>query len=58
MGKALDTGVSEYNKLVKSFESRLILAAHDVRKLGGAKRAKDLPELGPVHELDHQPQRE
>ena len=51
MGKALDTGVSEYNKLVKSFESRLIPAALDVRKLGGAKRAKDLPELGPVHEL-------
>jgi DNA recombination protein RmuC len=51
MGRALDTGVSEYNKLVKSFESRLIPAALDVRKLGGAKRAKDLPELGPVHEL-------
>jgi DNA recombination protein RmuC len=51
MGRALDTGVSEYNKLVKSFESRLIPAALDVRKMGGAKRAKDLPELGPVHEL-------
>ena len=51
MGKALDSGVSEYNKLVRSFESRLIPAALDVRKLGGAKRAKDLPELGPVNEL-------
>jgi DNA recombination protein RmuC len=51
MGKALDTGVSEYNKLVRSFESRLIPAALDVRKLGGAQRAKELPELGPVNEL-------
>jgi DNA recombination protein RmuC len=51
MGKALDTGVSEYNKLVRSFESRLIPAALDVRKLGGAIRAKELPELGPVNEL-------
>jgi DNA recombination protein RmuC len=51
MGKALDTGVSEYNKLVRSFESRLIPAALDVRKLGGAKRAKELPELGPINEL-------
>jgi DNA recombination protein RmuC len=51
MGKALDNGVSEYNKLVRSFESRLIPAALDVRKLGGAMRAKDLPELGAVNEL-------
>jgi DNA recombination protein RmuC len=51
MGKALDTSVGEYNRLVKSFESRLIPAALEVRKLGGAKRAKDLPELGPVNEL-------
>lgn len=51
MGKALDAGVSEYNKLVRSFESRLIPAALDVRKLGGAQRAKELPELGTVNEL-------
>ena len=51
MGRALDSSVSEYNRLVKSFESRLIPAALDVRKLGGAKRAKDLPELGAVNEL-------
>jgi len=51
MGKALDTGVGEYNKLVRSFESRLIPAALDVRKLGGAMRAKDLPEMGALHEL-------
>lgn len=51
MGRALDSSVGEYNRLVKSFESRLIPAALEVRKLGGAKRAKDLPELGPVNEL-------
>ncbi|HUV58294.1 MAG TPA: DNA recombination protein RmuC [Acidimicrobiales bacterium] len=51
MGRALDTGVAEYNRLVRSFESRLIPAALEVRKLGGAKRAKDLPELGTVNEL-------
>ena len=51
MGRALDTSVGEYNRLVRSFESRLIPAALDVRKLGGAKRAKDLPELGNVNEL-------
>lgn len=51
MGRALDTSVGEYNRLVRSFESRLIPAALEVRKLGGAKRAKDLPELGPVNEL-------
>ena len=51
MGRALDTSVGEYNRLVRSFESRLIPAALDVRNLGGAKRAKDLPELGTVNEL-------
>jgi len=51
MGKALDAGVGEYNKLVRSFESRLIPAALDVRRLGGALRAKDLPELGALNEL-------
>ena len=51
MGKALDAGVGEYNKLVRSFESRLIPAALDVRRLGGALRAKELPELGALNEL-------
>ena len=51
MGKALDTGVGEYNRLVRSFESRLIPAAIEVRKLGGSIRAKELPELGTVNEL-------
>jgi len=51
MGRALDSSVGEYNRLVRSFESRLIPAALEVRKLGGAQRAKDLPELGPVNEL-------
>ncbi|NNN00896.1 MAG: DNA recombination protein RmuC [Acidimicrobiaceae bacterium] len=51
MGRALDSSVGEYNRLVRSFESRLIPAALEVRKLGGAKRAKDLPELGALNEL-------
>ena len=51
MGRSLDTSVAEYNRLVRSFESRLIPAALEVRKLGGAKRVKDLPELGTVNEL-------
>ena len=51
MGKALDEGVEQYNKMVKSFESRLIPAAQGLRGLGGAQRAKPLPELSPLHEL-------
>lgn len=50
MGKALDDTVDSYNKMVKSVESRLIPAARSMRGMGGAQRAKPLPELGSVHE--------
>jgi DNA recombination protein RmuC len=51
MGKALDTQVLEYNKMVASFESRLIVSARNLQKLGGAAHAKELPELGNVDRL-------
>lgn len=50
MGRSLDDSVESYNKMVKSIESRLIVSAQGIRRLGGVHRAKDLPELGPVHE--------
>ncbi len=50
MGKSLDDSVSSYNKMVGSFESRLIPAARKLRGLGGALRARPLPELGESHE--------
>jgi DNA recombination protein RmuC len=50
MGKNLDGVVEQYNKMVRSFESRLIPAAQDLRRLGGARHAKPLPELASVHE--------
>ncbi|HWD95084.1 MAG TPA: DNA recombination protein RmuC [Acidimicrobiales bacterium] len=51
MGKALDTQVKEYNAMVASFESRLIVSARSLQKLGGAAHAKELPELGHVDRL-------
>ncbi|MGA7833937.1 MAG: DNA recombination protein RmuC [Acidimicrobiales bacterium] len=51
MGKALDTQVKEYNAMVSSFESRLIVSARNLQKLGGAAHAKELPELGYVDRL-------
>ena len=51
MGKALDTQVKEYNEMVASFESRLIVSARNLQKLGGAAHAKELPELGHVDRL-------
>jgi len=51
MGKALDDGVQQYNKMVRSFEARLIPAAQSLRGTGGAARAKPLPQLGEVHEF-------
>lgn len=55
MGKALDAQVSEYNKLVASFETRLIVSARSLQRLGGASHAKELPELGPVERLTARP---
>lgn len=50
MGKSLDDTVDSYNKMVKSVEARLIPAAQRMRGLGGAQRAKPLPELESVDE--------
>jgi DNA recombination protein RmuC len=51
MGKALDAQVKEYNAMVSSFETRLIVSARNLQKLGGAAHAKELPELGHVDRL-------
>jgi len=51
MGKALDSQVKEYNAMVTSFETRLIVSARSLQNLGGAGRAKTLPELGHVDRL-------
>jgi DNA recombination protein RmuC len=51
MGKALDSQVKEYNAMVTSFETRLIVSAKSLQNLGGAGRAKALPELGHVDRL-------
>jgi len=51
MGKALDTQVKEYNAMITSFETRLIVSAKSLQNLGGAAHAKELPELGPVDRL-------
>ncbi|HVB18777.1 MAG TPA: DNA recombination protein RmuC [Acidimicrobiales bacterium] len=55
MGKALATSVEQYNKMVDSFESRLLVTARQVRSLGGAAHLKDLPELVAIEKLTHQP---
>jgi DNA recombination protein RmuC len=50
MGKSLDDTLDSYNKMVRSVESRLIPEARRVRALGGAQRAKALPELESIDE--------
>lgn len=51
VGKALNDAVRQYNSMVASFESRLIVTANKVRGLGGAPGTKSAPALGPVNEL-------
>ncbi len=51
MGRALDTQVMEYNKMIASFETRLIVSAKSLQNLGGAARAMELPELSNVDRL-------
>ena len=51
MGRALDTQVKEYNKMIASFETRLIVSARGLQNLGGVPRAKELPELNRVDRL-------
>lgn len=55
MGRSLDAQVKEYNAMVSSFESRLIVSARSLQSLGGAAHAKELPELGPVERLAARP---
>ena len=54
MGKALDSQVKEYNKMVSSFESRLIVSARSLKTLGITGQAKEIPDLNVV---DHLPSR-
>lgn len=51
MGKSVDSLVKDYNAMLSSIEGRLIPAAKNLRALGGAQRAKDLPEFAPVDRL-------
>jgi len=51
MGKALNTQIEAYNQMVASFESRLIVSARNMKSLGAASHAKDLPVLQPVERL-------
>lgn len=52
MGKSLNDTVENYNKMVRSVESRLVTSAHRLRRLGGASLgAKPLADFVPVHEL-------
>lgn len=51
VGKALNDAVRQYNAMVRSFESRLIVTANRVRSLGGTPGAAQIPDLGGVHEL-------
>jgi DNA recombination protein RmuC len=51
MGKSIDTVVRDYNAMLSSIEGRLIPAAKNLRAFGGARRAKDLPELASVDRL-------
>jgi DNA recombination protein RmuC len=50
LGKSLNNSVEHYNSMVKSVESRLIVSARNIRRLGGAQHAKVVPELQSVNE--------
>jgi DNA recombination protein RmuC len=50
LGRSLNESVGNYNQVVKSVESRLIVSAREIRRLGGAQRAKSVPELASIHE--------
>jgi DNA recombination protein RmuC len=55
MGRAIETQVKEYNAMVSSFETRLIVSARGLQRLGGAAHAKPLPELGPLERFASRP---
>ncbi len=50
LGRSLNETVNNYNQMVKSVESRLIVSAREIRRLGGAQRAKVVPDLTAIHE--------
>jgi DNA anti-recombination protein RmuC len=50
LGKSLNNSVEHYNQMVKSVESRLVVSARNIRRLGGAQHAKAVPELQSVNE--------
>jgi DNA recombination protein RmuC len=50
LGKSLNNSVEHYNQMVKSVESRLVVSARNIRRLGGAQHAKAVPELASVNE--------
>lgn len=50
MGRSLEESVKQYNKMVASVQSRLIVSAQNIRRMGGAARAKAVPELRTVNE--------
>lgn len=50
LGRSLNETVNNYNQMVKSVESRLIVSAREIRRLGGAQRAKAVPDLTAIHE--------
>src|SRR5487761_2628106 len=50
MGRSLEESVKQYIKMVASVQSRLIVSAQNIRRMGGAARAKAVPELRTVNE--------
>lgn len=54
MGRSLDAVVDQFNRMVSSFESRLIPGARELHRLG-ARGTKDVPELGPVERVAARP---
>lgn len=54
MGRSLDAAVDHFNKMVSSFESRLIPGARELERLG-ARGAKELPDIAPVERVAARP---
>ncbi|MFI5034715.1 MAG: DNA recombination protein RmuC [Acidimicrobiales bacterium] len=50
MGRSLDDTVKHYNKMVASIESRLLVSAQRIRRLGGARSIEEVPALDAVNE--------
>jgi DNA recombination protein RmuC len=50
LGRSLDDSVAQYNRAVRSVESRLLPAARGLRRLRAKPGTKSLPELSELHE--------